>query len=366
MILRIASGLLGFLLVIHFLSCTETTGPPPSGPDTTSHNFTWTVSTLGDGGHCLLREVVIAEDSVAFATGKVNLWDTLGGGTVVTFNFLRWNGATWRGGRIDFFTVCGQRDRYAYPAKSCLAFGPGDLWISMDGSQIAKWDGTQQTVTTCYPVVGGTLWGARPTFVYSVGDNDDIAFFNGSNWQGFSGGAGTPLTDVHGSPSGSHVWACGFSEVQAGTHLLRVEGTTASIAFDGTAFEHVIRDDSLSGALTSVFAPSDDRLFVASNAGVYEVSPFAPLKGKRIALDDNWFPGFPRRIRGNAANDWFVVGSFGFVAHYNGSTLHHYPELMKDTYVLYSVAQRGDLVIAVGYDYDPFDSKALIMIGRRI
>lgn len=356
---------LAFSALMLWPSCGPVDPPPPSMIDTTSHAFTWSITTLGDGGNCNLRDVLIASDSVAIATGKVNLRDSLQGGLVVTYNFLTWNGLAWRGGRIEFFTVCGQQDRTVYPAQSCLAFGPTDVWITMLGDEIARWNGTQQTMTSCYSVIYGTLWGKSPTSVYSVGYNGGIAYYNGSSWQGFSSGLGISLVDVHGSPTGNSVWACGFSDKQPDNHLLRIDGTSASLVFDGAPSRFVIKNDSLSGALTSVYAPADDKFFVASNAGVYEASPSTHGEAKRIALDNTWFPGLPHKIRGNGANDWFVVGNFGFVAHYNGSTLYHYPELMKDTYVLYSVAQRGNLVIAVGYDYDPFDSKALVIVGRR-
>ena len=39
--------------------------------DTTSHNFTWEIDTLGDGGSSVLRDVAIINDTLAYAVGEI-------------------------------------------------------------------------------------------------------------------------------------------------------------------------------------------------------------------------------------------------------------------------------------------------------
>ena len=66
-------------------------------------------------------------------------------------------------------------------------------------------------------------------------------------------------------------------------------------------------------------------------------------------------------IRGTAENNIFAVGHFGFVAHYNGSTWHYYPELYRYA-IASSVAVIGNSVFVVGTD----GSQAFIYVGRRM
>ena len=77
------------------------------------------------------------------------------------------------------------------------------------------------------------------------------------------------------------------------------------------------------------------------------------------------FLGVPLRVRGNAVNDWVVAGLFNVLGHYNGFTFKHFAELMHTNGELLSIAQKNNLVIAVGYVYHPINSRGLVIRGRR-
>ncbi len=50
---------------IIFFSCTETTKPPvDNGPDTTSHNFSWTIDTIGTRNSYLKDVAIIDENDI--------------------------------------------------------------------------------------------------------------------------------------------------------------------------------------------------------------------------------------------------------------------------------------------------------------
>lgn len=67
-------------------------------------------------------------------------------------------------------------------------------------------------------------------------------------------------------------------------------------------------------------------------------------------------------IRGNNANDVFVVGSFFEVVHYNGSTWYNYRnEIPFADGALGRVAVKGNLVIAVGL----MGQQGVALVGRR-
>jgi len=53
-------------------------------------------------------------------------------------------------------------------------------------------------------------------------------------------------------------------------------------------------------------------------------------------------------IRGNDANDVFVVGDFGLCGHYNGSTWKSYSEVGLTDGIYYAVSSKSNFVVAVG------------------
>lgn len=67
------------------------------------------------------------------------------------------------------------------------------------------------------------------------------------------------------------------------------------------------------------------------------------------------------RIRGNAINDIWVVGDFGFVAHFNGLSWRTYPEAALNQGNYESVDVLDNIMIAVGWE----GSRAVVLTGRR-
>ena len=67
-------------------SCSDSTAPPDNGSlDTTSHNFNWTVDTIGDGTTWLNCVSIINEDNI-WIGGSINSGNS---------NVMHWNGKEW-------------------------------------------------------------------------------------------------------------------------------------------------------------------------------------------------------------------------------------------------------------------------------
>ena len=198
-----------------------------------------------------------------------------------------------------------------------------------------------------------------------VGTNGSIAYYNGNSWQKMESGTDVNLTDVWGSPDGSVVWACGYNENNARTCLLRNEGNGWGIAYDGTNSRVIIRQDSLSGAFTGIYAPNTKLVYICSSAGVYEAPINTNGNGKRLSFTETWFPGFPRGIRGNNRNDFTIAGDYTMLAHYNGVTWRYFSELRTSNMHFNAVAQRCNLIVGVGVIPDPIHSRGFVARGRR-
>lgn len=66
-----------------------------------------------------------------------------------------------------FYTICDQPYTGAYPAKSVWLIGENELWIALDGKQIAK------TVNEALVA----------TIIVVSGSNGLFSYFNGYSWK---------------------------------------------------------------------------------------------------------------------------------------------------------------------------------------
>ncbi len=349
-----------FLFLISVLlnlgSCHESAPPqlPDEIVDTTSHDFVWERLMLGDGGSSILYDVAIISDTLAYAVGEVYLRDNFGDLDPDAFNLVRWDGITWTPMRIQFYSICGQPSRSSFPAAAVFAFGATDIWIAMNGDQIARWDGVRQTSTMCLPVSFSVarLWGESPTSVYAVGDAGNILHFDGSTWQELSSGSLLDFKDIYGARdartgSTEILAVAGNPYVSLARTIVRINGTTVT----------AVSDSGIDNALKGVwFLPGDDYYVVGG--GVYEKDSIEMVRWIQRYVSTK----FTGCIRGAARNDVFIAGDFGEVLHYSGRTWKSYlPQTAISTGLYYSIAARGDMVIAVGVD----GARGVILMGRR-
>jgi hypothetical protein len=330
--------------------------------DTTSHNFTWQIDTLGDGNGSMLRDVAIIDENNVWAVGEISVKDTNGNFINPPFNYAIWNGSYWK-------LQTSFEQGYLYGTLyAVFAFTPNDIWV---GSTIPEhWDGVKWTF---YGTARGfptsfyikKIWGASSSNLYVVGTGGSIVHYDGMHWQKMESGTDVDLTDVWGTPGGSIVWACGWNQDRPGTILLRNYGNGWETAYDGTQSAYSYRLDSLSGVYSSIYSVSLGHVYVCSYAGMYLAPASTHGEAKRLSFTSGAFPGFPHSMRGCGANDLFIVGEYYFMAHYNGMTWQNYTELVNIDGRLRAVAQCDNLVVAVGVSYDPFNSKGIVIRGRR-
>ncbi|MDI6805000.1 MAG: hypothetical protein QME58_14385, partial [Bacteroidota bacterium] len=184
--------------------------------DTTSHNFTWEIDTLGDGAGSVLRDVCIINDTCVWAVGEIYKRDSAGNFETEPYNTARWNGKKWELKRIQFYTFCGPGSLTGpYPANAVFAFDDGEIWIASQ-SQIAKWKNGVQISITCLPVSVNKIWGSNKNNVYTAGPLGQIGFFNGVSWRRLESGTDVSINDIWGSvdeKTGKRLILCAASNI---------------------------------------------------------------------------------------------------------------------------------------------------------
>ncbi len=333
-------------LAAFFGSCSQSTSPPPDIPDTTSHNFSWTVELLG-ATSSILFDVAIINDTLAYGVGQFFLRDSTGQIDPILYNFAEWDGTEWHISRRASNTTL----------RAILAFSPNDIWVATGGPY--HWNGTSwrtYNISGVFYGVVNSLWGEDSSDVYMVGDNGSIAHYNGSVWQKIESGTTLPVQDIWGglNPKTGQTEviavASNFYALPTGKKLLQVQGLTAT----------PLPDSGLSTILTGLWFSPGEKYYVVGD-GLYDKGDFTSSTPWSL-LNEGLTNYYTEAVRGSAANDVFVVGHFGTVLHYNGSTWHNYQnEIVLPSPVFHSVAIKGDLMIAVGEK----GGNAVVLVGRR-
>jgi hypothetical protein len=324
--------------------------------DTTSHEFTWQLDTLGDGNSSTLYDIAIINDTLAYAVGAIYLKDsTTGRFDPDAYNLARWDGKKWTLMRIWFYTICGQQSRTSYPASSIFAFSPTDVWIAMSGSQVARWDGNSQTATMCLPVSFSIhkLWGQNPNSVYAVGDGGNIVHYNGNSWQKIESGTTLSILDIWGTKNGQTgeteiLAVASYGSFDVGKKLLSIKNNSVVS----------LPDSGLPPfGLYGLWFEANKKYYVVgagiyAKNSVYNTAPWDTLKGITIY--------YTVAIRGTGTNNIIASGPFGDCLHYNGSTWKSFPELMIDgSYI--NVDVKGKTVAICGYT----QTQGVVIIGKQ-
>ncbi len=336
--------------MLEFASCSDSGEPSIDSSDSTSHNYLWKLDTLGDGNASTLYDVAMINDNLVYAVGDISVRDTMGGFQSPPFNLARWTGRTW-----ELSTVVDSG--FGYGANySIVAFGPDDIWIG--GTVPKHWDGTRWRFfgsSAGYP--GGfhitAIGGTSSQDLYFGGDDGNLRHFDGATWQVIPTGTTAQIQDI---------WAGTNSSVGSGVSLMVAsEKYTASDrkilrTKQGSMVDTISWPADLVRPIHSVWFSGQSDIYVCG-AGVYSYNGVA---WKEIADVSVYFTN---KIRGISAQDIMVVGDFGIVAHYNGSSWRTYPELMLPAGQIRSVAIKGNTAVAVG-DLDATRAIALRAIRR--
>ncbi len=307
---------------------TELIPPPP--PDTTSHNFVWRADSLGDG-NSMFYDVAIVDDSLAYAVGLCYLKDSTGNlDYTVPYSLARWDGSKWELKALTY--TDGGTSTPVTAIRGILVRSQNDIWLS--GGSMFHWDGSSSQIQLRFsrltlPNENGTIervWGSANSMIYGAGYKGTFVYFDGSSWHVVPTGTDIDFVDVYGTSDGN-IWIAGL-DMTTGQRsvLLQWNGSQLRTAYQYKSSDPPLRQDSIGGVVKSAWPPDPSTVWVVAN-GQY-LAPASTHGEAHLSWLNPYNIGFTWRIRGNGPNNVFVVGDFVTILHYNGSTWHHYAELM--------------------------------------
>ncbi len=319
--------------------------------DTTSHDFTFESYTFGGtAGSSTLYDCAIISPQNIWCVGEIYVADTSQNGYTM-YNAVHWDGNEWELERIMFYTICGQQSRIAYPASSLFAFSENDIWIAMEGDQIARLENNVQTETRCLPwsFTITKIWGTSNEDLYVVGNNGNIVHYNGTLWTKIESGTDVSINDVFGiidQFSNQKKVFCAVSNVFGGGEhkILTIDENNKIDSLNW----------NLNRRIASVWS-SNGWIVYTSGGGVFN-NKSGNWVEETIPLN------YTNMIRGNGLNEIFVAGDFGLLAHFNGASWKVYEEFQQlPAAALYSITVKDNMLTAVGFS----EEKALVVLGRR-
>jgi hypothetical protein len=323
---------------------------PAKTMDTTSNDISWTSYTPGDGSCCSgLYDVQILSDTFAIAVGKI-----MQGG--VTYNAAVWNGQGWELKGVQSI-ICGSSSYIISSLRTIFAFNDNDIWFS-DGAEMIHWNGNNYSndcrMNSLLTGAIKKIFAINPQDVYAVGNSGAIVHYNGTSWTKIESGTTLDIQNIRGGWNGkTNTWEilaiASVPSITMGKEVLRIENNTAEkLSLDGIA-------EPVSDIW---FIPN--RYYITVGSGMYTKHTLNDSHWDTVSLGFDSFYKFG--VAGNDRNDLIAVGGYGEVVHFNGIRWKsYYSETQIAGGNYYSVAMRGNLIIAVGETA----TEAKIAIGRR-
>ena len=314
--------------------------------DTTSHNFTWEIDTLGISGS--LRDVQIIDENNIWVVGEIEVDDpdsSFNGTGRETFNTAHWNGIEWELILID----------RVVDFDAIFAFNKNEIWFS-DGCFIYLYDGTSFTKKwecdweTYGPGQANAIWGSSSSDLYFVGRNGSIIHYDGTTFTKMASPTTQDLDGIVGvvdSESGEkRIWVNGWGGYPFRGFLMQYDGTDWEIVWDEN---NPFFEDSQ--YIEPTLHIPDEKYLVIYSGGqdnsILSIHDQEDLNQYEILHYD--YHGFIRSLSGDKVNDIIGVGDLTNAIHFNGSTVVQIDELenMVPAFRYLAVDSKGGIIVIV-------------------
>jgi len=324
--------------------------------DTTSHEFTWTVETLGDYGS-YLNDVAIVDENNIWVVGYITLGDSI-------YNAAHWDGNEWEIVRLPAVVYGGGLSMGSL--TSIFALDENNIWCFSSAGSYLKWDGNEWTSEWIPYRDGGinAIWASSPEDVWFVGNNGSIVHYDGSGFTRIKSGTEVDLTDIYGIDK-DHIWIGGNNTSDARSVLIGILGRTPQILYQRyTDGSNNLNDDrTWSPHIETLWAPpSSNRLLIAGGWGFYEINHHKEMIEYNRQMIAH-FSYYPEKMRGTHSNNLFIVGDNATVYHFNGIGWHWYENIFNTSIRFTSISLIKSSITIVGYDRSSILRRAIILKG---
>ena len=357
-----------------FAACSEKQPPEPpepQPPDTTSHDWEFTMYEVG-GMNTTFKDVCALSPDYAIAVGKIE----------EDFTWPDVNAYLWNGSSVDAISLPisphdtvtidpqnNERTRYGWGSLAAIwAFRRDNLWYTTIAGAIAHMtikgvdtSVRQETYQTIGDDIGYSterIWAFDTSTIFFGGSNGRAALYWRSVWEYIpvtTTGDAANVRDLFGTGP-ENLFATLYDAIHRGYGSYRYDGVKwTPFWLEGYPSLSNVKEFGLPNCYWG--DPSDDSIWIA---GLWLGRMPKDGKGsvRFVAADITVL-----RIRGSARNNVFFCGYNGCILHFNGATLKRFRTFEGMRITLNAIACLKDDVFIVG---DRYFGGGIIIHGRRI
>ncbi len=322
--------------------------------DTTSHNFTWEIDTIGAYGSYLLDVAIINENDIwavgEIHTAETDTFDSLGN-WIKPYNAIHWDGQQWE---LKHIYVEYRGQLTWSPLEGVFVLQDGQVIFSSGLPYLPEADHWRLFHLWDMGILdqndGGVsrIWGTSLNNLFFVGRNGTIVHYNRPIWQQIQVPTTINLKDISGH--GDWVAAVGYSDQSESIALGGEQLTIQPLFFSNSYFGDLPQGDY--GRFSAVEVIGNLTYFV-TKAGLLKYH-FSGKQTLLVPAQQAQMSGHDYiSISGEAPNDIMLTGLGGIMLHYNGKSwkkdrtiLNHFG---SGNIFLKSGQLKENLAIAVGY-----------------
>jgi len=364
----------GALALTGINACRSSSPTQSGGGDTTSHNFTWKIDTLGTQTS-YINDVCIINDTDIWVVGEIHNDSTdrndSAGFYLEPFNAAHWDGAKWNLVRIGWEKMYVDTNKnnsvIVYPMSCVFAFSPTDIWVSGNGQKTLdygdgrNWNGIVDNGS--YDGGYTKMWGTNDHNMLLGGHNGTLVRWDGKSFNPITLDNTNNVEDIYGymDASGQITEAMCLTSSNSGTN----PGTQLYQYTQSHLYWEPV-NSNLPIAMTSTWFSQGGSYYCVGD-GAYKISSFGNNNTwQQMFSTTDTLSYYVDAIRGNAWNDIVIAGTNGTVGHYNGSSWWRYAELANPYDELWRADMKNNLIVAVGERYyNGMQRIGVIYMGKR-
>lgn len=291
--------------------------------DTTSHEFSWQSWEFGECGSSSLYDVAIIDENNIWAVGEIYMRDSLGNCDPNAYNAVHWDGQKWELKRVYY-------KGGFWPIRTIFAFNANDIWFS---GYMRYFNGQIIELEIPDILIGwgiNKLWGSSSSDLYAVGNNGNIAHWDGVKWRKIESGTNANIVDISGiqNSEGKHNKYCAADNL-----LIKIDGDNylTSLPVEHRMF------------LNSVWVASNRLIYTAGNGIVlYKNESWLEIETPNINTIYS--------IKGQSYNDIVGLSANHAIFHFNGYSWNSIQTGINNIYL--KIQNKKNVIATVGWQND--------------
>ena len=325
--------------------------------DTTSHDFTWQVFEFGNCGNSVLFDVAIIDENNIWAVGEIYMRDSLGRCDPNAYNAVHWDGSKWE---LKKVSVIINNIEDTPTIRAICAFNEKDIWFGI--ASIIRWDGIRYNfvnTSSFFPALINKMWGNSSNDLYIVGNNGNIAHWDGRRWTKIESGTDINLRDIYGNNLSDDIYIVGNEySSRLRNVLLRLKNGNVEKLWESYGLEG---KEPYGKMIRNIYI-KDNWLFAVGNRYTKENKK---LEVKPKSLTNIQF-GLINEHKGTDGNDIYTFTAISEIFHYNGISIERVFYHPSRKYIFYGGNVKGNIVVGVGSSLGGvYNRPAILVLGRK-